>query len=151
MKEIIEIINEISKYGLNPNLELEDKELDLEKNLVKIYAKFFGLNYGFDDKEYPDFNELESSKIIENVMSNFPDFGLYHEVLDCHELNKNVNNAMGDAVDDLSDIIMDLLEIKWRIENNSEEDGLWFFNLIFRTHTQQHIISLLNFMKSKNG
>jgi hypothetical protein len=26
------------------------------------------------------------------------------------------DNALGDAIDDLSDIIFDLLEIKWRIE-----------------------------------
>lgn len=48
------------------------------------------------------------------------------------------DNAIGDAIDDLSDIIIDLLEIKGRIENNSLADGIWFFEL-------------LNFMKQKNG
>ncbi|WP_165850743.1 hypothetical protein [Chryseobacterium sp. 5_R23647] len=51
----------------------------------------------------------------------------------------------------MSDIILDLSEIKWRIENNSLADGLWYFQLIFAGHTQQHILDLLNFMKQKNG
>ena len=57
----------------------------------------------------------------------------------------------GYAVDDLSDIILDLLEVKWRIENNNLADGIWYFKLIFQSHTQQHIINLLRFMKEKNG
>lgn len=151
MNETIEIISEIVKYGLNPNLEIEDKEVDLEKNLVKIYSKFFEIEYEYDDKDYPDFSKSNFPNVLENVKYNFPDFGFYHEVLNVHKLNRDAENAIGDAIDDLSDIIFDLLEIKWRKEKNSEQDALWFFELIFRSHTQQHIISLLNFIKNKNG
>ena len=75
----------------------------------------------------------------------------YHSIFNCHELYKEADITTGDAIDDLSDIVYDLLEIKWRIQNNSLQDGLQFFELIFRCHTQQHILDLLNFMKSKNG
>ncbi len=151
MDETIKIINEITKYGLNPNLEIKDKEVDLEKYLVRIYSKFFEIKYEYDDKDYQEFKKESLPNIVENVKKNFPDFGFYHEVLNVQELNKDAENAIGDAIDDLSDIIFDLLEIKWRKENNSQQDALWFFELIFRSHTQQHIISLLNFMKNKNG
>lgn len=151
MNEIIEIINEITKYGLKLDLEIEDKEADLENNLIKIYSKFFEIKCEYDDNDYPDFSKVNLPNVFENVNKNFPDFGFYHEVLNVHELNKDPENAVGDAIDDLSDIIFDLLEIKWRKENNSEQDALWFFEMIFKSHTQQHLISLLNFMKSKNG
>ena len=151
MNDIIEIINAITKYGVASKLEIKDKETDLEKNLVKIYSKFFEIKYEYDYKDYPDFSKDSLSNILENVKNNFPDFGFYHEVLNIHEPNKDAENAIGNAIDELSDIIFDLLEIKWRKENNSEQDALWFFELIFRSHTQQHIISLLNFMKNKNG
>ncbi len=118
MNELIEIINEITKYGLNPNLEVEDKETDLEKNLLKIDSKFFEIEYEFDNKDYPDFKKVKFPNVIENVKTNFLYFGFYHKVLNCYELNK---------------------------------DALWFFELIFKAHTQEHIISLLNFMKRKNG
>lgn len=29
-------------------------------------------------------------------------------------------------------------------------DGLWYFQLTFHGHTQQHILDLLNYMKQKN-
>ena len=151
MKELIEIINEITKYGLHPNIEIEDKERDLEKNLVKLYSKYFEVNYTFDENEYDDFDKKKLfPNVIENVKSNFKDFGWYHVVLNGEEASKKPKNAIGDAVDDLSYIIYDLLEVKWRNENNSENDAWWFFELMFYAHTQQHLLDLLNYIKNKN-
>jgi len=151
MKELIPTINEIVKYGLQANLTLTDKEKLLERHLVKIYNLYFDIEYKFDETNFPEFNITEYSEIRQNVTSNFKGFGLYKTILDINDIDNLKENAIGDALDDLTDIIRDLLEIKWRIESNSLADGLWFFELIFYTHTQQHIIDLLNYMKQKNG
>ena len=136
---------------MNPNLEHSDKEKDLEKNLVELYAKYFEIKYVFDDKDYADYENAELNNIRENVISNFPSFGLYHNLSELNKIENKADLVVGDAVDDLTDIILDLLEIKWRAEKNSENDALWYFELIFYSHTQQHLIDLLNFMKHKNG
>ncbi len=151
MKELIPTINEIIKYGLEPNLPTSDHEKVLEKNLVKIYNLYFEIEYKFDETNFPEFNMAEYSEIRQNVTSNFKSFSLYKTILDINDIDNLKENTVGDALDDLTDIIRDLLEIKWRIERNSLADGLWFFELIFYTHTQQHIIDLLNYMKQKNG
>jgi len=151
MKELIPTINEIVKYGLQPNLTVNDKEKVLERNLVKIYNLYFNVKYEFDDTDFPDFGKSQLPDIRQNVSSNFKDFGFYKTILDINDVNNLTDTALGDAIDDLSDIIFDLLEIKWRIENNSLADGLWYFQLIFHGHSQQHILDLLNFMKQKNG
>jgi len=151
MDQIIEIIDEIIQHGLNSNVAIEDKEIDLEKNLVRLYLKYFDIEYGFDKNEYANFKKPDPLIIRENVNSNFPEFGFYHVVLNGNEIHKDANYAVGDAIDDLTDIILDLLEIKWRKEHNSKEDALWYFKLIFKSHTQMHILGLLNFLKSKNG
>ena len=151
MKELIPTINEIVKYGLQPNLTVPDKEKLLERHLVKIYDLYFDIEYKFDETAYPGFDKSKLPDIRQNVTSNFKDFGLYKSIFDINDIYNLKENAIGDAIDDLSDIIADLLEIKWRIENNSLADGLWFFELIFYSHTQQHILDLLNFMKQKNG
>ena len=83
--------------------------------------------------------------------ANFPEFGYYKTVLGYDDIDNLEECGTGDAIDDLTDIINDLQEIKWRIENNSLADGLRFFELIFKGHTQQHILDLLNYMKQKNG
>ena len=151
MTELIPTINEIVKYGLHPNLTVTDKEKLLERNLVKIYNLYFDIEYNFDEAEYPDFDKSKVPDIRQNVVSNFMNYGLYKSVLDINDVDNLKDNAIGDSVDDLTDIIFDLLEIKWRIENNSLADGLWFFELIFYSHTKQHLLDLLNYMKQING
>ena len=151
MTELISTINEIVKYGLQPNLTVTDKEKLLERNLVKIYNLYFDIEYKFDETDYVDFDKSQVPDIRQNVESNFKDYGLYKSVLDISDIENLKDSAIGDSIDDLSDIIFDLLEIKWRIENNSLADGLWFFELIFRTHTQQHLLDLLNYMKQINS
>ena len=151
MKELISTINEIVKYGLLPNLTVSDKEELLERNLVKIYDLYFDIKYEFDETNFPDFDKSKFPDISKNVESNFKEFGLYKSVIDIKDLDNLEENSINHAVDDLADIIIDLLEIKWRIETNSLADGLWYFRFIFYTHTQQHILNLLNFMKQKNG
>ncbi|REC79749.1 DUF5063 domain-containing protein [Chryseobacterium elymi] len=150
MTELIPTINEIIKYGLQPNLRVNDKEKLLEQQLVKIYKLYFDIEYRFDDASYPDFDKSQLPDIRQNVAINFKDFGFYKTILDINDINNQQDNGIGDAIEDLSDIITDLLQIKWRIENNSWADGLWYFQLIFHGHTQQHILDLLNYMKQKN-
>ncbi|MCA0237776.1 MAG: DUF5063 domain-containing protein [Bacteroidetes bacterium] len=151
MTELIPTINEIVKYGLHPNLTVTDKERLLERHLVKIYDLYFDIDYKFDETDFPDFDKSQLPDIRQNVASNFKDFGFYKTILEINDIDNLKDGAIGDAIDDLSDIIIDLLEIKWRIEINSLADGLWFFQLTFYGHTQQHILNLLNFMKQKNG
>ena len=151
MTELIPTINEIVKYGLQPNLAVTDKEKLLEKNLVNIYNLYFEIKYKFDETDFPDFDKEQFPDIRQNVKSNFKDYGLYKTVLDINDIDNLGDAGIGDAIDDLTDIIRDLLEVKWRIEHNSLADGLWFFELIFHGHTQQHILDLLNYMKQKDG
>ena len=153
MTELIPTINEIVKYGLQLNLTTDKDERNklLEKSLVKIYSLYFDIEYTFDEKDFADFDKEKLPKIRQNVENNFSDFGLYKTVIDFTDFDNKVDNEIGDAIDDLTDIILDLLEIKWRIETNSLADGLWYFQLIFYSHTKQHVLNLLNYMKQKNG
>lgn len=150
MTELIAAIDDVIKYGHQPNLKADDRDRQLEKNLVKIYSYYFDIAFEFDDRDYPEFDR-QISTIRQNVESNFPEFGYYKCVSDINDLEDLAKDHIGDAIDDLTDIIIDLWEIKWRIENNSLADGLRFFELIFFSHTQQHVIDLLNYMKQRNG
>lgn len=150
MEELIPTITEIVKYGLQPNLTITDKEKLLERNLVKLYDLYFDIAYEFDDATYPEFDTIQLPDIRQNVASNFESFGFYKSVIDITNMDSLTDHAIGDAIDDLTDIIRDLLEIKWRIEHNGLADGLWYFQLIFQEHTQRHILNLLNYIKAKS-
>lgn len=151
MKELIQNINEVVKYGLNLNIDDTDKEQNLEQSLVKIYHSYFDYSYEFDQSEYGDFDKSQFPNILENIKSNFPDFHFYNIHLSLTKTpNSSKNQALGDAIDDLYDIIFDLLETKWRLENNSYDDGVWFFKFIFESHTKQHVIDLLSYLNQKD-
>ncbi|WP_177764412.1 DUF5063 domain-containing protein [Flavobacterium sp. I3-2] len=147
MKELLDPINEISKYGLLENLNEKDKTKNLERNLVKIYDLYFENEFEFDETEYPEFNKKDFSNIRENIASNFPKFGYYKIATLITEIENEVENLIADSIDDLNDIILDLQEVKWRTENTSVNDAKWFFNLIFESHTKNHIINLLNYLR----
>ena len=152
MTELISTINEIVRYGLTPNLLTADRNKLLERSLVKIYNLYLDISFDIDDLEYQDSERIEYYIARQNVESNFKDFGLYRTLLgDIEDFDENRNYGVGDAIDDLTDIIFDLLEIKWRIENNSLNNGLEHFELIFKIHTQQHILDLLNYLKKKDS
>lgn len=149
--QLIHAINQIIKFGLEPSLTINKNERDLllEKSLINIYSLYFDINYEYDDADYKEYNEYKYADIRKNVEHNFPDFGFYTNALNIIEIENKDNFRLGDATDDLTDIILDLLQIKWRIENNSPNDGLWYFQLIFASHIQQHIIDLLNYLKQR--
>lgn len=151
MEELILIINNISRYGLSSNITIENKEEDLEKNLVQLYVKYFEINGVTDTAIYSKYQKPNYASFRENIASNFPAWGWYHMVIDGHQILKDAAIVTGDAVDDLTDIILELLEVKWRYTHNSLEDAAWFFKFIFKAHIQQHLLDLLSFLKSKNS
>ena len=150
-KQLIRTINQIVKFGLEQNIEIskDERNLVLEKSLISIYSLYFEIQYEYDNTHFEEYDDIKYVNIRKNIESNFPDFGYYTIALDLMDINNKDNMAIGDAIDDLSDIILDLLEIKWRMENNSVEDGLWYFNFSFENHIQQHILDLLNYVKNR--
>lgn len=77
MTELIPTINEITKYGLEPNLPETHKEILLERNFVKIYDLYFEISYDIDDTEFKQFDKSICSEVRPIVTSNFQSFGLY--------------------------------------------------------------------------
>ena len=149
--ELISSIDEIIKYGLQANLNVPDSEILIEKHLATIYKLYFEIEYESDYRKYPDFDKSKLPDIRKNVESNFSGFGYYKIVLDMFDMTDYTDIGLGDAIDDLSDIILDLIEVKWRIENNSLNNGLYHLKLIFPAHTQQHIVDLLNYIIQKTN
>lgn len=131
MSELIPVINEIVKYGLEPNVVLTDGYKSLERNLVKLYSLYFEIEYEFDSTEYPDFDRTALPDIRHNISANCKDFGLYQSILDPLNLEKNDNNVIGDAIDDLIDIILDLLQVSGGWKRIVQVMGCGIFNIYF--------------------
>ena len=144
MSKLRELIDKITEFGINPKVDLTDKTDILKKLLVGIYSEYLNVEFEFDETDF-DYNEIK-----QNVKSNFPDFDWYSMVLDSNKMEPSIEIGIGDELDDLTDIIKDLLAVKWRMENTSENDALWTFEFSMRTHSEQHLVDLLKRLKERN-
>lgn len=145
------LINKLTEFGINPKVECENKILELKRLLVEIYAHYLNS----DSHQFDNFTEnievpnFDYNEIRKNVESNFPDLGWYSTTLEINETYKESNLAIGDAIDDLTDIIKDLLEVKWYFENTNSKEAIWYFELFMRGHSEQHLVDLLKYLKDR--
>jgi hypothetical protein len=151
LSEIRKLIDKITEFGINPKVELNDKTHVLKKLLVEIYSEFLNVESEFDETDYDEEPDFDYKEIREKVESNFPEFGWYGTILDINKIAQESELAIGDAIDDLTDIIKDLLVVKWRFENTSEIDAIWDFEFSMRTHSEQHLVDLLKYIKEIEG
>ena len=151
MSELRNLINRITEFGTKPDVESENKTDEIQKLLVCLYAEYLSLIAYFDDSDFEEEPDFDYTQIRKNVESNFPEFGYYHSVWDSHKIVEDADLITGDAIDDLSDIIKDMLEIKWQLENTNQKYSEWCFKDIMRIHSEQHLVNLLKYLKDKNG
>ena len=147
MRNLIKLIDTISEFGTNPNVNLDDKTTVLKNTLIGIYSEFLNLKIEFDEKEYANAPKIGYDEIYKNVKSNFPNFTWYSTILDMSKMAPDVKMGTGDALDDLTDIILDLLNVRWRMENTSQIDAIWHFDFLMKAHSEIHLIDLLKFIK----
>ena len=150
MNRIKTLITQLTEFGINPNVDSNDKIQDLRILLIGIYLEYLNVKPEFDVSDYDESPDYDYNEINQNVKSNFPDFDWYSMILDSNKLEPNIEIGCGDELDDLTDIIKDLLEVKWRMENTSEKDAIWYFELMMRTHSEQHLVDLVKRLKERN-
>lgn len=108
-EEITATINTITQFGLKSDLKISSKMELLERSLVKIYNFYFEVEHVYAETDYPDFTKFQLPYLRANVRNNFPEFGCYKIANDIINLDNIDDILTGDAIDDLSDIIIDLL------------------------------------------
>ena len=151
MNTLKQLIDRIVEFGTNEKLVSKNKTLELQRLLVEIYAEYLKVETTFDDTDYKEPLSADYDKIRKVVTKHFPDFGYYYSTFRSYELNENTDLVTKDSIDDVTDIIKDLIEVQWRLKNNSEKDGLYQFKFLMKHYSEQHLVDLLKYLKDKNG
>lgn len=148
MNTIYKSIDEICQLGEAPceGANSDAFLLKLKNNLYNVIyeASKFGDDSWIELGD--DYRSLLDSEIKPILKNNFPLFGYYHVILNQLEISKNPQTGLGDAIDDLCDIIKDLSEVRWRINNVNEDDGLSYLSFTFKAHTEDHIIDFISYL-----
>ncbi len=42
-----------------------------------------------------------------------------------------------------------MLKVKWYFENTNVKEALWYFELFMRSHSEQHLVDLLKYLKDR--
>jgi hypothetical protein len=149
LSNLKKIINRIVEFGTNEKLVSDDKTLEIQRLLVEIYYEYLNVKTELDETDYEEPLTLDYDGIRSIVTGHFPDFGWYHSVLESHNIVNDAETGTEDSIDDLTDIIKDLIEVQWRLEYNSEKDGLYQFEFLMKYHSEQHLVNLLKYLKDR--
>lgn len=147
MEAFLNLIQRITQYGTETIVD-SNKPLALKKALVDLQALYVNLKPSFDERLYEEIERLDYGLVYAHVKVNFPEFHDYQQLEQILDPNQKSEILTGDAIDDLSDLIIDLSEVSWRLQNTSLDDALWYFNTLMRMHSEQHLLNLLVYLKA---
>ncbi|MCE2029173.1 DUF5063 domain-containing protein [Sessilibacter corallicola] len=134
-------ITEFVGFVLNDSHNESDLNQLIQK-LDELPLLVYCAKFEFDPEDYNDPPTANYSDTRKTINSKFPELGLYHSAQYTDDLECTGELLLGDAVDDLADIVGDLLEIEWYFENTSDANALWHLEMSYRGHWGNHLREL---------
>ena len=127
---------------LNSSTPGDERVANLVLALDRLALAYHFANCDFDEGEYADAPTEAYFPLRSKVENLFPDFGLYNVVTDISVNVGVTTTGVGDALDDLTDIAVDMYEVLWLWENTSVENALWQFRWGYENHWGGHLRNL---------
>lgn len=129
--DFVEIPNKLSEDEKNQQLEFE---------LINLYLLYLNI----ETKQSKDLKKkFDYNKEREIILKNFKHLGYYNDTLEIDDNIGETEITVGDAIDDLTDIIISLKEA---LSYKHEKDTIGHLKLSFEFHTREHMINLLRYI-----
>ena len=94
---------------------------------------------GNDPPERHDYKAM-----CDRVRQAFPKFGYYAVVDPVPDPDAEV--TMGDAIDDMADIALDLQQVLWLWDHARQDEAVWLFQFGYRSHWGAHLHELRRYV-----
>lgn len=140
-EEIYEAIKEYIRV-VRDEFSSDERVKALSLSLDKLALSTHFCEFVFDETPYPGAPDRDYNALREIVSKNFPDHGYYNVAMHISEKIAESEIVVGDAIDDICDIALDLEEVLWRWRNNSPDDALWTFMNLYGFHWGKHLRDL---------
>lgn len=115
-------------YGLLSKLELFTLRIDLDS--------------GFDIDPDQEYERLDYNDLRKELSKRFPELGYYHSVLNRLKVSEQPDQAIGDALDDLCDVVIDVAMAEQAFLADDSSNALWELRLSYDTHWARHLVAL---------
>jgi hypothetical protein len=132
------------------NVDAEEKGARLKLALDRLALAYHFAEYKFDETDYPDGPRKDYSALRKTVEAIFPDYSRYNTPSEISEKIGKAEIYVGDAIDDITDIALDMYEVRWLWENTSVENALWQFRFGYESHWGMHLRCLQLYLLAIN-
>lgn len=139
--EIKNIVEEFIKIIESDIYPVPEKDLIILLDKLALSTNYFN-DIIFDEKNYPEAPHLIYEDVRKVVNNKFPDYGYYNIPNDISGKIADTEVLVGDAIDDISDIYLDLKKIAWKFQNTSYKDALYDYQFDYNTHWGEHLRNL---------
>jgi hypothetical protein len=123
-------------------LAAEDRLARLPSVLDSLAIAVRDITYEFDETDYAEKPAEDYQAAYQVVGRHFPTLGYYNIPLSITREIGEASIGIGDAIDDIVDILFDLKDVLSRFENTSVSDALWYLNENYRSHWGLHLREL---------
>lgn len=122
------------------NVEQNEKTLTALLDHIALASHY--IDQKPDEVEYIDTPKEEAKPLRQLICSRFPNFGYYNSPENFTTEISESGIVVGDAIDDILDITLELKSVEWCWQNISVANALWRFRNGFDTHWGLHLREL---------
>lgn len=132
ISDYVAVLNDKGEYS-----EARETALSLFLDRLALAYHFAGCK--FDEADYPDAPRKDYGELRKAVSALFPEYGYYNVAARISVEISEGGLYVGDAIDDITDIAIDMFEILWLWENTSIDNALWEFRQGYENHWGMHL------------
>jgi hypothetical protein len=144
MQQVWAFVNYVTEPG--------EKEPEVLARLCDELARaMHDVTYTFDDRDYPDPPDSDYAALYKRIGGHFPDFGYYNlPALVTTGIGEPREPRVGCAIDDLTDITIDLTEALWYLEHTSADNGARQLEFTYQSHWRRHLRDLQFYLEYRS-
>jgi hypothetical protein len=140
MSAMQEAIRGYQQLIADPPVKVVDRLQLLAETLDTLAMAYHRTPAIDDDRDYVSTPTVSYDELRKSVSPRFPELGLYATIVPGPPTE--LDGMVGDAIDDMVDIAIDLEAVLWRSEHVSLEDAMWHFRFGYLSHWGQHLVEL---------
>lgn len=117
----------------------EAREAALVLALDRLAIVYHFAECKFDEADYPEAPRKDYGELRKVVSVLFPKYGYYNIAARISIEISEGELHVGEAIDDITDIAIDMYEVLWLWQNTSVDNALWEFRQGYEYHWGTHL------------